>query len=66
MNWHSWQDFFAMGGYALYVWGSLGATGAALLLEIFLLARRRRAILMRHARRAELESMERTPNENQA
>src|SRR5439155_15190602 len=22
MNWASWSDFFAMGGYALYVWGS--------------------------------------------
>lgn len=23
MIWASWQDFFAMGGYALYVWGSV-------------------------------------------
>ena len=23
MIWASWQDFFAMGGYALYVWGSM-------------------------------------------
>jgi heme exporter protein D len=22
MIWESWRDFFAMGGYALYVWGS--------------------------------------------
>jgi heme exporter protein D len=23
MIWESWKDFFAMGGYALYVWGSM-------------------------------------------
>jgi heme exporter protein D len=23
MIWQSWNDFFKMGGYALYVWGSL-------------------------------------------
>ncbi len=23
MIWQSWSDFFAMGGYALYVWGSM-------------------------------------------
>jgi heme exporter protein D len=22
MNWGSWEKFFAMGGYALYVWSS--------------------------------------------
>ncbi len=22
MNWASWSDFFAMGGYGFYVWGS--------------------------------------------
>ena len=26
MNWNSAADFFAMGGYGLYVWGSYGAT----------------------------------------
>ncbi len=66
MSWQSWQEFFAMGGYAFYVWGSLGVTCAALLLEVFCLKWRRRAILARHARRAELESMERGSNENQA
>lgn len=25
MQWNSVGDFFAMGGYALYVWGSFGA-----------------------------------------
>jgi heme exporter protein D len=22
MNWSSWSEFFSMGGYGLYVWGS--------------------------------------------
>ena len=26
MNWNSLNDFFHMGGYGLYVWGSYGAT----------------------------------------
>ena len=26
MNWHSWSEFLAMGGYALYVWGSYAVT----------------------------------------
>ena len=32
MNWNSAADFFAMGGYGLYVWGSYGA--ALLLMTI--------------------------------
>jgi len=37
MQWNSASDFFAMGGYAFYVWGSFGVTAAALLIEPFLL-----------------------------
>jgi heme exporter protein D len=53
MNWHSASEFFAMGGYALYVWGSFGVCALALALEPFLVGRRRRAIvdsLRRYAR----------------
>jgi len=28
MVWNSASDFFAMGGYGLYVWGSYGVTAA--------------------------------------
>ena len=42
MNWGSWSEFWAMGGYGFYVWGSYGATLAALALEIVFLARRAR------------------------
>lgn len=34
------SDFFVMGGYAWYVWGSYGVFFAALALEIVLLRRR--------------------------
>ena len=36
MNWGSAAEFFAMGGYGLYVWGSFGVTAAALLIETLL------------------------------
>ena len=34
------SDFFAMGGYALYVWGSYGVCAAALALEVFLVVKK--------------------------
>lgn len=45
MNWASWSDFFAMGGYALYVWGSYGVTLGLIVVEIVLLIMRRRSLL---------------------
>ena len=36
------SEFFAMGGYALYVWGSYGVTAVLMGIEIFLLKRRSR------------------------
>ncbi|HVZ43693.1 MAG TPA: heme exporter protein CcmD [Ramlibacter sp.] len=41
MQWHSVSEFFAMGGYAFYVWGSFGVTAAAIALESWLIHRRR-------------------------
>lgn len=49
MNWAGWADFFAMGGYALYVWGSYAVTLGLMVMEIVLLALRRRSILGRLA-----------------
>lgn len=40
MNWHSAQDFFAMGGYGLYVWGSYAVTALLMGVEPLLAARR--------------------------
>ena len=45
MQWNSVSDFFAMGGYAFYVWGSFGLTAAVVAGEVLLLRARRRAIL---------------------
>lgn len=45
MNWASAADFWAMGGYGFYVWGSYGAVVVVVAIEIGLLkARRRRAV----------------------
>ena len=45
MNWASWSDFFAMGGYAFYVWGSYGVTACLIVVEIILLRARGRAAI---------------------
>jgi len=44
MNWTDWPQFIAMGGYGLYVWGSFGMCIVVLVLEVALLAVRRRAL----------------------
>ena len=51
MNWGGWSEFFAMGGYALYVWGSYAATFALVACEIIFLNLRKRNIL-KHLGRA--------------
>jgi len=43
--WSGWSDFWAMGGYGLYVWGSLGVCLLALVVEVLLLDHRRRALI---------------------
>ena len=43
MNWKSAADFWAMGGYGFYVWGSYGAAVAVIAIEVWLLRARRRA-----------------------
>ena len=43
--WKSWSEFFAMGGYGLYVWGSFGVTAAVMLGEVWALALKRRAVV---------------------
>jgi heme exporter protein D len=34
MIWNSFNDFWAMGGYVLYVWGSFGVTALCVALEV--------------------------------
>lgn len=38
MHWQSWQDFWAMGGYALYVWASFGVSALMIVLECWQLS----------------------------
>jgi heme exporter protein D len=44
LNWSHWSDFLAMGGYGLYVWGSFGVTALVMLIEVWSLAARRKAV----------------------
>lgn len=44
MIWETWSDFFAMGGYALYVWGSFVVVFGLMLCEVALLKLRGKAI----------------------
>ena len=46
MNWGSVGEFFAMGGYGLYVWGAYAVCLAALLVEPWLARRQRRQALI--------------------
>lgn len=41
MQWNSVSEFFAMGGYAVYVWGSFGATAVAMAVEMLQIRHRR-------------------------
>ena len=49
MSWGSWSDFWGMGGYGLYVWGSYAVTAALIVVEVVMLRLRRRAALERIA-----------------
>jgi heme exporter protein D len=46
-NWASWSDFFSMGGFGLYVWGSYGITLVLLAGEVLMLWKRKRNIVRR-------------------
>ena len=55
MTWGSPAEFFAMGGYGLYVWGAYAVCLAAMLIEPWLTRRQRRQALI-DASRAEKDS----------
>jgi heme exporter protein D len=58
MIWNSPADFFAMGGYALYVWGSFGVCAVAMVLEPILVRQRRNNILQSLRRQALAEKLD--------
>jgi heme exporter protein D len=41
----NWLEFFAMKGYAWYVWGSYGVTLSALIVEVVLVRHRKKITL---------------------
>lgn len=45
MSWNSWEEFWDMGGYAVFVWGSYAVVFAGVGLELWLAMRRRGAVL---------------------
>ena len=45
MQWNSVSEFFAMGGYAFYVWGSFGITSLVMAIEMGLIRARRRELI---------------------
>lgn len=51
-------EFLDMGGYALYVWSSFGATALLMIAEPILLRGRRRTVLQRIARLIRIRSEE--------
>lgn len=57
MNWQSAADFFAMGGYGLYVWGSFGICALAFAVEFFFLSQRGNAIVRSLRQRVLAEQM---------
>jgi heme exporter protein D len=62
MNWGSTSEFFAMGGHALYVWGSFGACLLLMIVEPILARVRRNTALteLRREIRARKESQDET------
>ncbi len=63
MQWNSVGEFFAMGGYAFYVWGSFGACALLMVAEPFLAKRRLSEIrksLIRERIADELEKKQQT------
>ncbi len=56
MHWGSAAEFFAMGGYALYVWGSYLVAVVVIAMEVATLVRRGRTLRARTGRIAGRES----------
>ena len=46
MQWQSLSDFFAMGGYGLYVWGSFGVCAITMIAEPLLVRQRRKQAIL--------------------
>ena len=56
IHWNSFAEFFAMGGYGLYVWGIFGVTALIMTVEPILVARNRKTTIARLKRQMRAES----------
>lgn len=56
MIWASWSDFWVMGGYGFYVWGSYGVTAVLMFGEVIAVWRKRRATLEEIARAEQMKA----------
>ncbi len=65
MQWGSWSEFWAMGGYGFYVWGSYVVTAIGLVAEVLILRSRRRT-LMEHLSLTTLDTHTEKSHETQA
>lgn len=65
MIWNSFGDFLNMGGYALYVWGSVIVTFGFMAVEVLILTLRRRTITS-YLERIQRFDDEESGNESQA
>ncbi|MDB5953690.1 heme exporter protein CcmD [Ramlibacter sp.] len=60
-NWNSLSEFIHMGGYALYVWGSVGVCAVALAAEQVLLKRRTESVVRNLRLRARAQRLDAGP-----
>jgi heme exporter protein D len=57
MHWHNLNEFFAMGGYAFYVWGSFGLTALIAIWEVSSLHYRRKKATQRIKQQIDIDSI---------
>jgi heme exporter protein D len=51
VNWNSWREFLAMGGYGFYIWGSYIVTLVLLIIELAGLTSRGKVLAQQAMRR---------------
>lgn len=57
MHWNTINEFFAMGGYAFYVWGSFGLTALLAILELSSLRYRRKKAIQQIKQHIDIASI---------
>jgi heme exporter protein D len=65
MRWQSWAEFWNMGGYAVYVWGSVGVCVLLMLLEVWQARAARRQVLMQIQAEMTLDALADTSEQSQ-